>query len=290
MLKTQEVQYGGDAEAPADPTRVGYTFTGWDKAFTNIMADLVVTAQYEINTYTVTFKDWDGTVLKTQEVQYGGDAEAPADPTRVGYTFTGWDKAFTNIMADLVVTAQYEINTYTVTFKDWDGTVLKTQEVQYGGDAEAPADPTRVGYTFTGWDKAFTNIMADLVVTAQYEINTYTVTFKDWDGTVLKTQEVQYGGDAEAPADPTRVGYTFTGWDKEFTNITADLVVTAQYEMLGDVDGDGNVSMADALTILRMAMDILPVENQHIVDVDGDGFITSMDALLALRFAMHIEQ
>ena len=290
VLKTQEVQHGGDAEAPADPTRVGYTFTGWDKAFTNITADLVVTAQYSINTYTVTFKDWDGTELKTQEVQHGGDAEAPADPTRVGYTFTGWDKAFTNVTADLVVTAQYEINTYTVTFKDWDGTVLKTQEVQYGGDAEAPADPTRVGYTFTGWDKAFTNITADLVVTAQYEINTYTVTFKDWDGTVLKTQEVQYGGDAEAPADPTRVGYTFTGWDKAFTNITADLVVTAQYEMLGDVDGDGNVSMADALTILRMAMDILPVENQQIADVDGDGFITSMDALLALRFAMHIEQ
>ena len=290
VLKTQEVPYGGDAEAPADPTRTGYTFTGWDKEFTNITADLVVTAQYEINTYTVTFKDWDGTVLKTQEVQHGGDAEAPADPTRVGYTFTGWDQAFTNITADLVVTAQYEINTYTVTFKDWDGTVLKTQEVQYGGDAEAPADPTRTGYTFTGWDKAFTNVTADLVVTAQYEINTYTVTFKDWDGTVLKTQEVQYGGDAEAPADPTRTGYTFTGWDKAFTNVTADLVVTAQYEMLGDVDGDGNVSMADALTILRMAMDILPVENQQIADVDGDGFITSMDALLALRFAMHIEQ
>ena len=187
-----------------------------------------------------------------------------------------------------VAAAQPEL--HTVTFKDWDGTVLNTQEVQYGGDAEAPADPTRVGYTFTGWDKAFTNITADLVVTAQYEINTYTVTFKDWNGTVLKTQEVQYGGDAEAPADPTRVGYTFTGWDKAFTNITADLVVTAQYEMLGDVDDDGNVSMADALTILRMAMDILPVENQQIADVDGDGFITSMDALLALRFAMHIEQ
>ena len=657
VLKTQQVQYGGAATAPANPTRVGYTFTGWDKAFTNVTANLVVTAQYSANTYTVTFKDWNGTVLKTQQVQYGGAATAPANPTRTGYTFTGWDKAFTNVTANLVVTAQYVQNepvstpvpsdapqivvgskttmagntvtvdvslknnpgiismmlhlsyddaltlvsigdtglmpgrvhgdvtdtlfwdsgtstenltvngviatltfkvdenaepgeygirfTYnndesdiinadfepvdfavvngkikvsnviigdvdmsgsvnakdrvvlgrylthwpgfddttcsvlaadvngdgkvnaldrvilgrylthwpgyeelpyttkgdsqfaisgvqrtgeapqiiidsasaepgetftvnvslannpgvismmlhlsyddaltlinigdtglfpgrvhgdvtdvlfwdygtssqnftgngviatltftlseeaepgeyhiclsydnaegdiinidfepvefavqngavtvaaaqpemhTVTFKDWDGTVLKTQEVQHGGDAEAPADPTRVGYTFTGWDKAFTNIMADLVVTAQYSINTYTVTFKDWNGTVLKTQEVQYGGDAEAPADPTRVGYTFTGWDKAFTNITADLVVTAQYEMLGDVDGDGNVSMADALTILRMAMDILPVENQQIADVDGDGFITSMDALLALRFAMHIEQ
>ena len=661
VLKTQQVEHGKAATAPANPTRPGYTFTGWDKAFTNVTADLVVTAQYSANTYTVTFKDWNGTVLKTQQVQYGGAATAPVNPTRTGYTFTGWDKAFNNVTANLVVTAQYVQNepvstpvpsdapqivveskttsagstvavnisiannpgfvtmgiqvaydsnltllsvsdtglvpgqmfsteienpqplywanptatadctvngkiatltfkvadnaeegeyhirvsydydnydiynqsgeavqfatvngtltvtdvvygdvngdgrvnnldgmvlmrhlakwpsypasmispgadvnadgrinnldgmilmrhlakwpayatlpyssqkgivavrpdnttfeneptivvgnaeaapgetvripielannpgvvvmgimvgydenltllgfedtgllpgqlhstvienpqplfwgnttsgnctengviiylefkvaddaapgtysitvTYdyenydiynydgepiefaiqngavtvaaaqpemhTVTFKDWNGTVLKTQEVQHGGDAEAPADPTRTGYTFTGWDKEFTNITADLVVTAQYEINTYTVTFKDWDGTVLKTQEVQYGGDAEAPADPTRVGYTFTGWDKAFTNITADLVVTAQYEMLGDVDGDGNVSMADALTILRMAMDILPVENQQIADVDGDGFITSMDALLALRFAMHIEQ
>lgn len=58
------------------------------------------------------------------------------------------------------------------------------------------------------------------VAAAQPEM--HTVTFKDWDGTVLKTQEVQYGGDAEAPADPDPHGYTFTGWDKAFTNVTAD--------------------------------------------------------------------
>ena len=229
VLKTQQVQYGGAATAPANPTRVGYTFTGWDKAFTNVTANLVVTAQYSTNTYTVTFKDWNGTVLKTQQVQYGGAATAPANPTRTGYTFTGWDKAFTNVTANLVVTAQYSTNTYTVTFKDWNGTVLKTQQVQYGGAATAPANPTRVGYTFTGWDKAFTNVTANLVVTAQYSTNTYTVTFKDWNGTVLKTQQVQYGGAATAPANPTRTGYTFTGWDKAFNNVTANLVVTAQY-------------------------------------------------------------
>ena len=229
VLKTQSVYHTGAATAPANPTRTGYTFTGWDKAFTNVTADLVVTAQYSINTYTVTFKDWNGTVLKTQQVQYGGAATAPANPTRTGYTFTGWDKAFTNVTANLVVTAQYSINTYTVTFKDWNGTVLKTQQVQYGGAATAPANPTRAGYTFTGWDKAFTNVTANLVVTAQYSINTYTVTFKDWNGTVLKTQQVQYGGAATAPANPTRTGYTFTGWDKAFTNVTANLVVTAQY-------------------------------------------------------------
>ena len=121
--------------------------------------------------YTVTFKDWNGTVLKTEEVLEGAAATAPADPTREGYTFTGWDVAFNNVTSDLVVTAQYAINTYTVTFKDWDGTVLKTETVNYGGAATAPADPTRDGYTFAGWDVAFNNVTSDLVVTATYTEN-----------------------------------------------------------------------------------------------------------------------
>ena len=200
-----------------------------DVAMTTGSYNLCVVLELELTYHTVTFKDWNGTVLKTQQVEHGKAATAPANPTRTGYTFTGWDKAFTNVTADLVVTAQYSANTYTVTFKDWNGTVLKTQQVQYGGAATAPANPTRVGYTFTGWDKAFTNVTANLVVTAQYSINTYTVTFKDWNGTVLKTQQVQYGGAATAPANPTRTGYTFTGWDKAFNNVTANLVVTAQY-------------------------------------------------------------
>ncbi|MFR5986522.1 MAG: InlB B-repeat-containing protein, partial [Christensenellales bacterium] len=225
---TARVNYG-DTYSVTSPNVQGHSpsrqIVSGTMGATNMSVDVV----YSINTYTVTFKDWNGTVLKTQQVQYGGAATAPANPTRTGYTFTGWDKAFTNVTANLVVTAQYSINTYTVTFKDWNGTVLKTQQVQYGGAATAPANPTRTGYTFTGWDKAFTNVTANLVVTAQYSINTYTVTFKDWNGTVLKTQQVQYGGAATAPANPTRTGYTFTGWDKAFNNVTANLVVTAQY-------------------------------------------------------------
>ena len=121
--------------------------------------------------YTVTFKDWDGAVLATQTVEEGTAAIAPADPTREGYTFTGWDVAFNNVTSDLVVTAQYTINTYTVTFKDWDGTVLSTQTVEHGSAATAPADPTREGYTFAGWDVAFNNVTSDLIVTATYTEN-----------------------------------------------------------------------------------------------------------------------
>ena len=61
---------------------------------------------------------------------------------------------------------------------------------------------------------------------------TYTVTFKDYDGTVLKTQTVSAGGSATAPAKPNRDGYIFSNWDKSFSNVTGDLVVTAQYDRI----------------------------------------------------------
>jgi hypothetical protein len=120
---------------------------------------------------------------------------------------------------------------YTVKFVDWDGSTLNEQTVEEGKAATAPANPARAGYTFIGWDKDFSNITGDLTVTAAYEkiINYYTVKFVDWDGAVLKEQTVEEGKAATAPANPARAGYSFTGWDKDFSNITGDLTVTALY-------------------------------------------------------------
>ncbi|MBQ1685378.1 MAG: S8 family serine peptidase [Clostridia bacterium] len=247
--------------------------------------------------YTVTFVDWDGAVLKTESVPEGGAATAPSDPSRVGYTFTGWDVDFSNVTSDLTVTAQYTINTYTVTFRDWDGTVLKVQTVEYGGDATPPADPVREGYTFTGWSGDYTNVTFDKNITAMYEINRYTVTFVDWNGAVLKTETVVYGGFATAPDDPVREGYTFIGWDVDFSVVTSDLTVTALYEengpsvtLLGDVDLDGEVTAADALLAMRHAMSITTITGQGFVngDMDGDGQLTASDAVLIMRLVMNI--
>ena len=126
-------------------------------------------------TYTVTFVDYNGTTLKTETVISGGSATPPADPQREGYTFVGWSGSYTNITSDVVLVAQYQENaaptaSYTVTFVDYDGTVLKLQVVEAGKSATAPADPVRAGYAFTGWDKAFTNVQSDLTVTAKYEL------------------------------------------------------------------------------------------------------------------------
>ncbi len=131
------------------------------------------------------------------------------------------------------------VTSFNVVFKNYDGTVLSEQTVENGKSAVAPQNPTREGdaqysYTFKEWDTEYTNITADTVITAVYTqtVNKFTVTFKDYDGTELSQQTVEYGTDAVAPEVPAREGYKFTGWDKDFSCITGDLVVTAKYSKI----------------------------------------------------------
>ena len=180
-----------------------------------------------------------GKTVGTTGAQFSIDLGTTNSVTSVPTTAKGGNKnaAGTVKFTGLVYTVTYEEAiapkpAYTVTFKDWDGTTLKTQTVEEGSGATAPNNPTRDGYDFTGWDVSFSNITSNLTVTAQYSIKTYTVTFKDHDGTTLKTQTVTHGNAAIAPSDPTRDGYDFTGWDKSFNNITSDLTVTAQYTQI----------------------------------------------------------
>jgi len=232
ILKTETVSNGGFATAPTDPTRIGYTFIGWDTNFNNIISDLNVTAQYTVNSYTVNFKDWNGDILKTEDVNYGFSATSPTEPIRTGYTFIGWlPSDFTSITQDTNIIAQYTINSYTVNFKDWNGDILKTEDVNYGFSATSPTEPTRTGYTFIGWlPSDFTFITQDTNIIAQYTINSYIVNFKDWNGDILKTEDVNYGFSATSPTNPTRTGYTFIGWlPSDFTSITQDTNIIAQY-------------------------------------------------------------
>ncbi len=237
--QTQTVNWNTAATLETAPAVTGYTFDKWiltgedptqPDSLTNVKENLKAVASYTRNSYLVTFLDSQGKVIGTQTVLYGDPATALAAPVVTGYTFTGWDKDYSKIVSDLTVTAQYKINVYTVKFVDFDGKVLSTQSVNYGSPATAPANPSREGYAFTGWDKDYSKIASDLTVTAQYKINAYTVKFVDFDGKVLSTQSVNWGAAAVAPANPARSGYTFTSWDKDYSKITSDLTVTAQYK------------------------------------------------------------
>lgn len=129
--------------------------------------------------------------------------------------------------------------TYLVCFVDYDGRVLKNETVKAGSDAVPPEAPTREGYTFVGWNGSYVFIQNNVTLVAQYRPNETpvelcTVTFVDGMGNVLKTQVVEKGAAAEAPAEPVRKGYRFIGWDKAFDKVTSDLTVTAQFESVAD--------------------------------------------------------
>lgn len=135
--------------------------------------------------------------------------------------------------------------TFTVIFWDYDGTVLDSQKVLIGGNAVAPASPTREGYTFNGWLPNFTAISKDTDVVAQYtKIDSadtkYTIRFIDYNDAVLYTQKVASGEDAIPPQAPVRTGYTFTGWRPAITNVTKDFDCYAQYEKSTTGTGGGN--------------------------------------------------
>ena len=121
--------------------------------FTNVTGNLIVTAQYKINKYIVTFVDYDERVIDTQTVDYDLAATAPADPTRVGYTFTGWDTDFINIKEDLTVKAKYEIVVYHITYELDEGINHESNPETYTIETETITlnDSSKKGHTFDGW-------------------------------------------------------------------------------------------------------------------------------------------
>lgn len=104
----------------------------------------------------------------------------------------------------------------------------------------------------------------------------HTVTFKDWDGTVLKTQAVDDGGEATAPNDPVRTDYTFTGWDVRFNNVTGDLTVTAQYikKSTGGSSSGGRASNATGSGAVQKYQAVVSGENKAAtkvqINIDAD--------------------
>ena len=166
-------------------TRTGYTQTGWatvdggekvyglDAVYTQNEA-LTLYPVWNTNQYTITFDTAGGSEIAPITQDYGTAITAPADPTREGYTFIGWDREIPATMPaeNVTVTAQWEINRYTVTFDTNGGSEIAPITQDYGTAITAPADPTREGYTFIGWDKAVPATMPaeNVTVTAQWQL------------------------------------------------------------------------------------------------------------------------
>ena len=248
-VKSITQDYGTAITAPAAPTKTGYTFTGWDMEIPKTMpaGDMTIKAQWKINQYTITFNTDGGSEIAPITQDYGTEITAPANPTKTGYTFDGWDAEIPTTMpaGDMTIKAKWTINQYTVTFKNGDE-VVKSAEMNYGSTITAPERPTKEGYTFKGW-QGYTDNMTlpahDVTFKAQWTINKYTLTFKNGE-TVYKTITQDYGTAIAKPTDPTKTGYTFAGWDENIPanmpaeNVTITAKWTAnQYTVTFDSDG-----------------------------------------------------
>ena len=249
LLDTQMVTEGSDATPPSAPAISGWHFTGWDKSYTTITEDVDITAIYGEDTkvWTVTYKNWDGSDLGSEQVN-DGEAAAGVEVTLEGYTFVGWrdyssgeDVDMEHITANITVIAVFTETLHTVAYRV-DGVVTYTTQVADGTPAGRilyPYDtPTKdateaLVYTFDYWTPQVETITEDVTFDAVFvpTARLYTVVFQNWDHTLLSEQQVAYGAPATSPSEPTRTGYLFNGWDRQFDAVIADIVVTATYRL-----------------------------------------------------------
>ena len=244
--------YGTAITAPADPTREGYTFTGWDTAIPATMPahNMTITAQWTVNQYTITFDTDGGSEVAPITQDYGSAITAPAAPTREGYTFTGWDKTIPATMpaGDMTITAQWTVNQYTITY-DLDGGTAEGNPDTYTVETDAFTlkNPTRPGYTFTGWSGTGLTGEDNLTVTipkgstgnrsytTHWSLNTYSITY-DLNGGTASGNPTSYTVESATITlnQPTKTGYTFTGWSG--TDLTGEdnLTVTIPAGSTGD--------------------------------------------------------
>jgi uncharacterized repeat protein (TIGR02543 family) len=242
-----EVEYGTSVTISAT-TNTGYTFDGWFKGndivsrnasytFTAEEPELNLEARWIINRYTIRFDSNGGSGVEPITKLYGNTVEAPDNPVREGYTFSGWfsDDTLNNAYifgeigaSDITVYAKWTASQHTVTVSkniEEAGNISESVEKDYGASVTVTAT-TNPGYTFIGWYEGedivseredYTFVMGDVArnLQARWRINRYIIHFNSNGGSQVADITKNYGTEVTKPENPTREGYTFTNWYKE---------------------------------------------------------------------------
>ena len=213
VFHTETVAYGATIVTPEPPTQEGYTFSGWQGVPETMPAeDITITGAFTVNSYQVTYMV-EGEVFHTETVAYGAAVSTPQPPAKEGHTFSGWvDVPETMPAKDITIMGHFTANEYTVTYTV-EGEVYKSVVYTYGVALASEPEPTREGYTFSGWQGVPETMPAeDVTVTGHFTVNVYQVTYTV-EGEVFHTDSVAYGATIIPPTSPTKEGYTFGGWE-----------------------------------------------------------------------------
>ena len=230
-----EMRYGN--EIPFDKVSIekeGYDFLYWadskgeEYTGTTMPAqNLTLTAKYEVKKCQVDFVfviDGVEDVISSTTVNYGSKITKFPSTSVSGYDFKGWEPSTSAVIkGDTTFRATFEPKKYTVTWSGYtDGPLV--QEYKYGEAINVPEAPEKEGYTFTKWDKTIPSaVTTNIKFTAQFTINQYVITYsKEWYGvkSELSAFTKNYGTTITLPKVPTEKGYTYSGWQSEYTGTT----------------------------------------------------------------------
>lgn len=210
--------FSDDILYPEAPIVEGYVFDSWSYTEEVFFESTNVYPIYKLKTYTVTFQNEDQTIYEQMMVSHNDPLPVVDYPTKDHYLFVGWDKDIVTVTEDLIITAIFEPESYTVNFVNDDDFVLSTEEVTYLMSATAPDEPIKKGYVFTGWDQEFNSVSQDMIIRAVYELDIFDLHFEMLDGTNIASISIPYQEAIILPEEPIKYGYTFDGWyDEEFT-------------------------------------------------------------------------
>ena len=189
-----------------------------------------------------------GGIYAKQIVQADETAIHPDNPAKSGYTFCGWytNEACTDenkydftapVTKDLTLTAKWTANSYTIAFDTDGGSKIDPITQDYGTAITAPADPTKTGYTFAGWTPAIPETMPaeNMTIKAKWTVNQFTIAY-DLDGGTAESNPGTYTVETDTITlkNPTRPGYTFTGWSGTGLTGESNLTVTIEKGSTGD--------------------------------------------------------
>ena len=214
VLHEQDYEFNTDiSNAVADPTMEGHTFLGWDHEPAIVESNDEFIGQWDINTYTVTWKVGDDFTTTTM-VKYGEALVAPEYTPAAGYDFEWVDVPATMPANDaLVISGKLTAKTYTVTWKV-NGEIVGTTTETFGEAIAEYAYTATTGSTFRGWTDKPETMPADdaLVINGTNIANKYTVKFVDADGAEISSGEFEFGSDITAPTITVPDGMTLVGW------------------------------------------------------------------------------
>ena len=253
LIDQTTVEYG-QVPAHADPVKQStaeytYTFAGWTPAVVAVTGNATYRATFNAtkNSYTITWQNEDGSLIDQTTVEYGV-VPTHADPVKQNtaeytYTFAGWTPTVVAVTGNATYRATFSAtkNKYLITFRNDDGTVLKSEEVEYGMLPIAPATPTKestaqYNYEFAGWSPSVTLVSQAATYTATYNssVREYLVTFLNDDNSIISMQSCKYGSYPTIPTTPTKqataeFSYTFAGWTPEVVAVTGDATYKATF-------------------------------------------------------------